>query len=429
MSWTTRTWQPTVRRDGPFVVVGAYFLIPSLFFIAAWYVDFLAGRSSSLLLTAAAVLAAVLPALICFQMAGRAGRRRFLWTVLVLAGSLMGLWLPARYLILGGPLPPAVFLAVPMTFRQTLAAALVSLLPLLGGTIPVLIYGLAIGVDRPLPGVAPRGAVLLATVAGVIIWFASLFIGLLNPQPPPLAPVEEQITLTAELSPPPTLPGDAVPSTWLTLLWRLQDGHPPGATEVHPENDSVRLSLSADVREHGLLEMLMGRGAIELVDVGDSPPAAGTTVSTTEWPLAGADEAYDTVVSSDDLLVQAHWSGFSQRMVDLDYDDGSPVLIASFEERSADGLQRLLDQRSDAFLSLVLDNVVILSFPLQGALEGNALNIRRLPPEIAPALAAIMRYGPLPLVPAIETGDSPGTSAEQSYRQRGQKGWQFASFP
>lgn len=403
MSWTTRTWQPKVRRDGPFVVVGAFFLIPSLFFLTAWYVDFLAGRSSSLVLTIVAILAVLFPALICFQMAGRAGRRRFLWTVLVLAGSLMALWLPARYLILDGPLPTATFLAVPMAFRQTLAAALVSLVPLLGGTIPVIIYGLAIGVDRPLPGVAPRGAVLLATAAGVLIWFASLFISLLNPQPPPLAPIDERITLTAELLRPPTLPGEVVPSTWLTLLWRLRDGHPPGATEVSAENDSVRLSLSADVQDHGLLDMLMGRGAIELVNVGDSPPAAGTTVSTTDWPLAGADEAYDTVVSSDDLQIETHWSGFSRRAVELDYDDGSPVLVVTFEERPADRLQRLVEQRSDAFLSLVLDNVVILSFPLQGALEGNTLGIRRLSPEIAPALAAIMRYGPLPLVPSIET--------------------------
>lgn len=402
MSWTTRTWQPTVRRDGPFVVVGAFFLIPSLFFFIAWYIDFLVDRSSSLVLTATAALAAIIPALICFHMAGRAGRRRFMWTVLVLAGSIMALWLPARYLILGGPLPPATFLAVPMTFRQTLAAALVSLLPLLAGAIPVMVYGLAIGVDRPLPGVAPRGAILLSAAGGVLMWFIALFISLLNPQPPPFAPIDEQITLIVELSPPPTLPGDVVPSTWATLLWRVRDGYPPGVTEVTAENDSIQLSLAAAVQEHGVLEILMGRGAIELVDVGDSPPAAGTLVSTTLWPLPGAEEEFETVVSSNDLLVETHWSGFNQGAVALELDDSAPVLLVAFEESAAARLQALSEQRPGAFLSMVLDNMVILSFPLQGALQGNTLEIRRLPPEIAPALAAVMRYGPLPLVPAVE---------------------------
>lgn len=400
MSWTTRTWQPPVRRDGPLVVVGAFFLIPALFFLISWYVDFLASRPAFIVLAATAVLAAVIPSLICFHMAGRAGRRRLMWTFLVLAGSLMALWLPARYLILGGPLPPQTFVAVPMAFRQTLAAALVSLVPLLAGTIPVLVYGLAIGVDRPLPGVAPQGVVLLAAAVGALIWFAALFIALLNPQPPPFVPLDEQITVAVELSRPPTLPGVVVPSTWLTLLWRLHDGHPPGATNVSVENDSMLLSLPGDLREHGLLEMLMGRGAIELVDVGDSPPAAETSVSTTQWPLPGAEETFETVVSSDELLVEAHWSGFGRRAVTLD--DDTYVVVATFDEAAAARLNALSEQRPGAFLSLVLDNVVILSFPLQGALDDNMLEIRRVPPEIAAALTAIMRYGPLPLVPTVQ---------------------------
>lgn len=402
MSWSARTWQPTVRRDGPIIVVAAFFLIPSLFFFAAWYADFLAGRSSTIVLTIAAAVAGLIPPIICFRMAGRAGRRRLLWAFLVLAGSLMALWLPARYLISDGPLPPAAFLAVPTTFRQTLAAALVSLFPLLMGTIPVMVYGLAIGIDRPLPGVAPRGAVLLTAAGGAILWFAALFISLLNPQPPPFVPVGQQIAVTAQLSPPPTLPGDVVPSTWATLLWRLRDGSPPGATEVGVENDSVRLSLPATIQEHGLLDMLLGRGAIELVDVADSPPAAGTTVSTTLWPSPGADEAFETVVSSDDLLTETHWSGFVRGVVTLGVNNNAPVLIVTFDDAGRERLQALSASRPGVFLTLVLDNVVILSFPLQGALEGDTLVIRRLPPEIAPTLAAIMRYGPLPLVPAVE---------------------------
>lgn len=402
MSWSARTWQPTVRRDGPLVVVAAFFLIPSLFFLGAWYADFLADQSSSILLIIAAVVTALIPPIICFQLAGRAGRRRFLWAVLVLAGSLMALWLPAQYLVLGGPLPPGAYLAVPTALRQTMASALVSLFPLLMGTIPVLVYGLAIGVERPLSGIAPRGAVLLTAAGGALLWFGALFISLLNPQPPPLVPIGEQVRLTAELAPPPTLPGDVVPSTWATLLWRLREGIPPGATEIDVENDSMRLSLPASVQEQGLLDMLMGRGAIELVDVADSPPAAGTLVSTTLWPLPGADEAFETVLSGDDLLTEIHWSGFVRGVVALDVDNNAPVLVVSFDEAALETLQALAADRTGMFLSLVLDNVVVLSFPLQGALEGDTLAIRRLTPEIAPALAAIMRYGPLPLTPDVQ---------------------------
>lgn len=384
------------------MVVAAYFLLPALFFFVSWYASYVPGSSATVVAALTGAVALLVPALLCYRLAGRAGRRRRLWTILVLAGSFLSLWLPFRYVMLEGPLPTSSFVALPISLREVAAAALVALIPLLAGAIPIVMYGLALGLDRPMAGIPPRGALLMSASAGMLTWFTALFITLLNPVSPPFMPLQPQIDVIAQLAPAPTLPGEMVPSTWRTLLWRLHDGAPPGATEVELVEDSLDLHIPAQTRESGLLEILMGRGLTELVDVEDRPPAAGTSVSTTQNPLPGAEEIYDTLATGDELATTMHWSGVRRAEVALQDEDETPVVTVRFGDEAQERLIELAEADPAKFVSLVVDNVVVLSFPLRGAIEGDRLVIRRLDPEFAAPVAATLRYGPLPLVPAVE---------------------------
>lgn len=402
MSWNARTWQPAVRRDGPLTVAAAFFLLPALFFFTTWYASYFAGTTPTVVVTLAGAIALITPPLLSFHLAGRAGRRRTLWAFLVLSGLILSLWLPTRYLIPGGPLPPGAYIAIPEVLSQALAATVVSMIPLLMGAIPVVVYGLAIEMDRPLAGVPPRAAVLMTAGGGIILWAGALFVTLLNPVAPPFVPLGARIEVQIHLSPPPTLPGEIVPATWEALLWRLHDGLPPGATEVSSENDSLGLRLPAIVERQNFLNLLMGQGTVELVDAGDSPPAAGTSVSTTRRPLAGAEETLESVLAGEAFAQEEHWSGVGMRQVRLEERNNATVLVVTIAEEGQETLQRFAEENRGAFLSLVLDNVVLISFPALGAIENGTLVIRRVDSEIAAVLAAIMRYGPLPLLPEVE---------------------------
>lgn len=400
MSWSMRTWQPPVRRDGPLIVIAAFFLLPGLFFISAWYADYFRSSSSSAVVAIMGAIAVFVPSLLCYQLAGRAGRRRILWALLVLAGSVMSLWLATQYLVIGGSLPAASYIALPAALRRVLATTLVSSVPLLMGMLPVLVYGLAVGQDRPLAGVPPRGAVIFLAVVGGIIWMGTLFLALLNPAPPPLIPLGNRVEVLAQLTRPAGLPGEIVPATWAALFWRLHDGMAPGVTGVEQENGAYRLFTPEGM--DSMAPLFMGRGAVEFVDAGSTPPSSGANVSTTRQPLAGAEETLETVLTEEHFARSIHWTGIEVNEIAIDDGTTASVLVITLNEEGQAALQRYSESNRSAFLSLVIDNVAVVSFPIAGALENGTLVIRRLEPQTATAVAAIMRYGPLGLVPEYE---------------------------
>jgi hypothetical protein len=294
------------------------------------------------------------------------------------------------------------YVALPAALSQVLAATTVSIVPLLTGTIPIVVYGLAVGQDHPLAGIPPRGAVILAAVTGAIFWAVTLFVALLNPVVPPFVNLGERVAVVARVTRPAGLPGEVVPATWSALLWRLHDGALPGATGVRMTEEGLVLQLPAWLESEGLLEPVLGRGRIELVNAGEVPPTPGTSVSTSESPLPGAEETLDTIVSGEQLAQDAHWSGISTGKVALEEGLEASVLTLVLDEAGQETLVRFAEDNQGAFLSIVLDNTALISFPVLGAIDENTLVIRRLDPELAKILAAIMRYGPLPLVPEVE---------------------------
>lgn len=400
MSWSMRTWQPPVRRDGPLVVISAFFLLPALFFLTAWYASYIPRSSSMVVAATSGAIALFAPAILCYHLAGRAGRRRTLWAVLVLAGSLLSLWLATQYLVFGGSLPTAAHVTLPDALGRVLATVLVSSVPLLMGMIPALAYGLAVGVDRPLAGVPPRGAVVITTVVGIVAWIGTLSLALLNPSVPPLMPLGERLELEARIIRPAGVPGETVPATWSALFWRLRDGIPPGVTGIRDEGDSYHL-LAPEALET-LAPLFLGRGTVEFVDAEDEPPASGTQISTTQQPLPGAEETLKTILTGEQFVGTKHWSGITVSDITVQEGGTSSVMAVTLNEEGRQVLQRFSEENPGAFLSLVVDNIAIISFPVAGALESDGLVIRRFQPQTAMAVAAIMRYGPLALVPEFE---------------------------
>lgn len=406
MSWRVNTWQPPVRRDGPLVVGAAFFLLPCLFFLVTWYADYFAASSSTVVMVMVAIGAVLGPALLCFRYASRAGRRRILWSALVLGGSVMSMWLPVQYLFQGGPLPISAHIPLPQVLRQVSATTTVALLPLLMGTIPVVLYGLVPGQDRPTEGTPPRGAVLLTAGAGIVLWAAALYLTLLNPAPPPLVPPGERVVTDVEVIRPPALPGELLPQTWTALLWRLHDGVAPGATDLSRESsERLIMQLPESVERENLAILLMGKGIIEFVDVGNDPPPVGSTISTSGRALSDVDEVFDTIVTPEQFTHTFHWSGQRISRVTVQEDGEMAVLIITLTEEGQNDLQGFARGRRGSFLTLTLDNQVIISFPVSEAIADNTLVVRRLDVDVAHALAAIMRYGPLQLVPTFSFTD------------------------
>lgn len=407
MSWSTRTWEPRIRRDGPLLAVATFFVAPCAFFLVMWYTQYLSGLSTTPVIASLGALVVLIPPLICYRLARRAGRRGALWFIIVLAGMILAHWLPARYLVLGGSLPSGAHVVLPNLARQALAATLVSLVPLVMGMIPVIVYGLAIGLDRPLAGTPPRGAVMLVAAAGTILWIVVLFASLLNPTPPLFAVTAEQVEYVVNVSRPPALSAQVEESTWEALLWRLHDGAPPGATAVRAsEDEGVHMQLPETVQSSAVLELLMGPGVIEFVDAGDAPPAAGTEVSTSSRSIAAADFAFDTVLAGDDVILEQHWSGIASRTVELVVQDDDPIMMVHLNDEGLAKLRRYSEENQGDFLALVLDNTVILSFPVRSSIDSHVLTIRRLEPDWARPIMAILRYGSLPLTPTVEPVDS-----------------------
>lgn len=407
MSWSTRTWQPAVRRDWPLLAVLAFFVAPSAFFLTAWYVYYYSSVTARVVLIGVGVAGTVSPPLICYRLARRAGRRASLWFVLVLSGALLAHWLPARYLLLDGPLPPSAHTVVPRLFREALSTTAVSILPLVMGMVPVIMYGLAVGLDRPLAGVPPRGAVFLTAAGGSIVWSMTLFLSLLNPGPPLFVETGPQVEVAVDFGPQPTGTGDAMTASRERLLWRLHDGLPPGATQISEHNAGLRMQLPGLVQTIAVRDVMLGTGLLEFVDAGDAPPPAGTEVSTSLLPLPTAEMAFETVLENGNILKAVHWSGVSIGSVAMNAGNDTAILTVYLNADGVAELQKFSDENPGEFLAMVLDNVVILSFPVRSSVEGNVLTVRRVEPVLAAPLTAILRYGPLPLTPVVEVLSQP----------------------
>jgi hypothetical protein len=281
------------------------------------------------------------------------------------------------------------------------------MLPMVMGMVPVVMYGLAVGLDRPLAGIPPRGAVFLTAAGGFIVWSITLFLSLLNPGPPPFVETGSLFEVAVDFGPQPTESGDARTAARERLLWRLHDGLPPGATQLSERDAGLRMHLPGLVQTMAVRDVVMGSGLVEFVDAGDTPPPAGTEVSTTLLPLPTAEMAFDTILEDGDILKEFHWSGVSVGTVETTMESDAAILAIFLNADGVAKLQRFSDEDAGEFLAMVLDNVVILSFPIRSGVENNVLTVRRVEPVLAAPLAAVVRFGPLPVTPVVEILSQP----------------------
>lgn len=408
MTWTTRTttWQIRDRRDRPLLIAGAFFVLVSAFFLADWYQNYTGGMLGQMPPIVLGIAALLMPAVLTWHQAGQAGRRRNLWSLLVLGGSALALFLPARYLILSRAVPTSSYQVIPGIYSQALTVTLVALIPLAMGAFPIVLYGLAIGQIRPLAGIPPRPAILGVWVAGTLICAVCHFIALLNPDLPPLIGVNRSREVRLSLDLPPTVESEVVTATWSKVLWRLSDGFPTGTTVTSADRDTVLLNVPAFPGWEERLAHLAAPGIVEIIYTGEAVLAPDTEVSTTLEPLPDKSVTYETLFSSSGLQRIQHWSGveFSDVTVETTGERQAAIRFPLTESTTRE-LQRTIATLENQNLALVLDNVVLAATSMQGGMTGASFLVAGLSNEDAQLVAAVARYGILPLIPSVNAGE------------------------
>src|SRR5690606_21461340 len=99
-------------------------------------------------------------------------------------------------------------------------------------------------------------------------------------------------------------------------------------------------TLPAIVHEDNLAPTLMGRGRMEIVDAGDTPPAGGALVSTSTSPLPGPEAALETILTGEDLLYDVHWSGVSMAQIILEPGAENSVLVIALNAGGEQALEQ-----------------------------------------------------------------------------------------
>jgi hypothetical protein len=272
------------------------------------------------------------------------------------------------------------------------------------GAFPIVLYGLAIGQIRPLAGIPPRPAILAVWVTGTLICAACQFIALLNPDLPPLISVDRRREIQLRIDPPPTIESEVITATWSKLLWRFGDGFPTGAKVVSGDRDAVRLSVPAFPGWEERVARLAAPGIVEIVYTGNTVLTPETEVSTTLQPLADKSVTYETLFSSPGLQRVEHWSGmeFSEVTVETS-GEGRAAIRFQLAAPTAQELRRSIAARESQNLALVLDNVVVIATSMQGDPSDGSFLVQGLSVKDAQLVAAVARYGILPLVPSVDT--------------------------
>lgn len=382
---------------GPAAALVLFFLLPTTLFLGVWYAEYFSSvfRTPLLIVSGAAVL--LIPPMLVWWQATRERRRRFLWTSLVLAGTVLSLWLPANTLLRDGPLPPGAHTVWPEAFAEATAIVLIAAIPLLMGAIPVVLYALAVGQIRPVAGGTGPFAAALIYVAGAVLWCGSLLLALLNPFTPPLIDQQPVTTLALEAELPPEPAQDALPITWARLLWRLRDSTPPGSVPLASEGNGMTLGLPRQADTAVNRQLIGNRGAVQIVDFGTTRVQPGTELLPLDRLSESVEAPYRVVVTGDALQSQEHWSGMQIGEVSLVRSPSDrPVLRLTFEEAGSEAVREFTRNSSENYMGLVLDGLVVLSTPVIEPMVGNEFVIRGLNPGTAQLLASILRYGPLP---------------------------------
>ncbi|HSM55455.1 MAG TPA: hypothetical protein VK879_04800 [Candidatus Sulfomarinibacteraceae bacterium] len=393
---------------GPAAALVLFFLLPTTLFLGVWYAEYFSPvlRTPLIIILGAAVL--LIPPVLVWWQATRERRRRFLWTTLVLAGTVLSIWLPANTLLQDGPLPPGAHTVWPEAYAEATAIVLIAAIPLLMGALPVVLYALAVGQVRPVAGGTGSFAAAAIYVAGALIWCGSLLLALLNPFAPPLIDQQPVTSLTLEAELPPEPAPDALPMTWARLLWRLRDSTPPGAVPTADEGNRMMLGLPRRANTEVNMQLVRNRGVVQIVDFGMTRVQPGTELLPLERLSEGVEAPYRVVVTGNALQWQEHWSGMHIGNVSLTSSPSDrPVLRLAFDEAGSEAIREFTRNGGDNYMGVVLDGLVVLSTPVIEPMVGDEFVIRGLNPGTAQLLASVLRYGPLPATVNIDQIESP----------------------
>jgi hypothetical protein len=390
---------------GPAAILVLFFALPAVLFLGAWYSEYFSNMVWRPLRTVLAATALLLPALLTWWQASRTRRRRLLWSVLVLAGSALSLYLPGNLLFSGLPfsLPPQAYLVQPEALAEARALTFIAIVPVLMGVIPAVLYALAVGQIRPTGGGTSPFAVLIITLMGTVFWAGAFLIALLNPGPPPLIDNVPSSDISLEATIPPNVEPDALHESRFALLWRLRDNTPPGAVGVESEGTQMVITMPQEIQTVTNLELMTATGQVSIVDTGSTPIQIEGETPTAPPDDEVAPIVITPIITTTALVRSEHWSGIEIGQANLTRSPSDrPVLTLTLDDEGAEELSQYMEENPQNYMAILLDGTPLLATPVTNEISGNEFVVRGLEDQAARLLLYALRYGPYTVSMRIE---------------------------
>ncbi len=361
---------PNAPKRAPWCALGiAILFIPTARFLSSWYGPYLPESALEPAIDPAlTVLGIVALPLVIWLRAGKVRRRRWLWACLSLAGGLLGLVHPLAG-VAGGGLPALAYAVTGLTSvtrptgrRDTETSWI---LILVGGTL----------------------ALLLCWFAFNLSYMSDLRLG-----PPPFmsTPPKYQITLRADMSGlSPESQAGALLASRKTMLLRLKDSSAGVVFARLGRDNNILISLFSTRNQDETVALASSRGALELVDLGENPVPAGSTL--------GA--PHRAIVSGQRLRIVSDWrydQNLLVRDVSAGYDrNGQPTVFLGFDDEGARLLREFTSANPGKYMGIAVDDVVVGASRVEAPISDGGVAVGGMTSEQARLIALKLKFGEL----------------------------------
>ena len=162
---------------------------------------------------------------------------------------------------------------------------------------------------------------------------------------------------------------------------RIAQGLAVSEASVRSSGDKILVELPGFTDAAQASALLGQTGEMNIIDTGTSPLTVGTTVTPGQYPVRFTGSQLDT----------------NQIGAGLDSSTGKPIVTFAFTGKAKTGFATYTAQNVGNYLTITLDNRVIESATIQSEIDGNGQITGIGTITDAQSLAALLKYGALPL--------------------------------
>ncbi|HEU5348588.1 MAG TPA: protein translocase subunit SecD, partial [Ktedonobacterales bacterium] len=162
---------------------------------------------------------------------------------------------------------------------------------------------------------------------------------------------------------------------------RISQGLAVSEASVRPSGDRILVQLPGFTNAAQASALLGQTGEMNIIDTGSNYVPEGTTVTPGQYPVRFTGAELDT----------------NQISAGLDSSSGKPIVTFAFTGKAKSDFAKYTAQHINQYLTITLDNKVINSAVIQSEIDGNGQITGLGTIDKAQNLAALLKYGALPL--------------------------------